>query len=223
MPAKTWTRALACALLLAGTGTGCASVVDEAVYGAWEQFGVEKRHILADRIEAGREDQRDAQEQFQTTLEAFQALTGFEGGDLERVYRKLEGEFEDSEEAAQDVRDRIASIEDVANDLFEEWEQESVQISDPGMRARSASRLRDTQADYRRLIGAMQRAAGRMDPVLTSFRDRVLYLKHGLNASAIASLEKDLGEIQGDVAVLIEDMNRSIAEADQFLAGFDER
>ena len=63
----------------------------------------------------------------------------------------------------------------------------------------------------------MQRAADRMPPVLTAFRDRVLYLKHNLNAAAIASLESDLGAIQGDVSALVSDLNSAIAEADVFL------
>ena len=42
---------------------------------AMERIGKEKRHILVDRVEDGREDQRRAQEQFQTTLEAFKAVT----------------------------------------------------------------------------------------------------------------------------------------------------
>ena len=48
-------------------------------------------------------------------------------------------------------------------------------------------------------------------------RDRVLYLKHNLNARAIASLEGDLVSIRSDVEKLIREMNASIAEADAFL------
>ena len=191
----------------------CSSVY----YDAWEQVGVEKRHILADRVEDGREDQQEAQEQFQTTFDAFQALTGFEGGDLEDAYRELTDEYEECEERAETVRDRIASIEKVATDLFSEWESEIGLISDPTMRSRSQGNLRDTRASYGRLIAAMETAASRMDPVLGAFRDRVLYLKHNLNSAAIASLEGDVVEIQGDVGKLIADMNAAIAEADEFL------
>ena len=216
MSIRTRWGALALALLVVG-GAGCRSIY----YDAWESVGVEKRHILADRVEKGREDQQEAQEQFQTTFDAFQALTGYEGGDLERIYRKLAGEFEDSEEAAQEVRDRIASIDQVARDLFTEWERERVEISDPGLRSRSRAKLRDTLASYGRMLRAMQRASRRMDPVLAAFRDRVLYLKHNLNASAIASLEGDVGEIRSDVRGLIDEMNASISEADRFLSGFE--
>jgi hypothetical protein len=56
-----------------------------------------------------------------------------------------------------------------------------------------------------------------MTPVLGRFRDYVLYLKHSLNAQAIASLQGESQNIQGDISRLIEEMNRSIANADEFI------
>ena len=63
-------------VVLAALVLGCSSVY----YGALEQVGVQKRHILADRIEDGREAQQDAQEQFQDAFERFKTATTFEGG-----------------------------------------------------------------------------------------------------------------------------------------------
>ncbi len=63
----------------------------------------------------------------------------------------------------------------------------------------------------------MQRAERKMDPVLTAFRDQVLYLKHNLNARAIAAIEDDVAEIEGDVAALIEEIRASIRESESFL------
>ncbi|MDJ0788605.1 MAG: DUF2959 domain-containing protein [Myxococcota bacterium] len=201
-------------LLLSLPSLGCRSLY----YDAMEGLGKEKRHILRDRVEAGRDDQREAQEQFQTTLEAFRSVTGFDGGDLEDVYEDLDREYQRSEAQAEAVRERIASIEQVSADLFEEWESEIGEISNASLRRNSQQQLRDTRRACNSLIAAMQQAAERMDPVLTAFRDRVLYLKHNLNARAIASLEGDLGEIEADVDRLIREMNSSIAEAESFLS-----
>jgi hypothetical protein len=63
----------------------------------------------------------------------------------------------------------------------------------------------------------MKRAEAKIDPVLNLFRDQVLFLKHNLNAQAIASLENELTTIESDVAVLIQEMQRSIAEANAFI------
>ena len=197
---------------------GCRS----AYYSAMEQVGVQKRHILADRIEDGREAQKHAQDQFQDAFERFKTATRFEGGELEATYRALAGELEDSEARAAEVRERIASIEQVAGDLFEEWEEEIGQISRADLRQKSSTQLRQTKARYAKLLAAMKRAERKMDPVLVAFRDQVLFLKHNLNASAIASLETQAAGIQSDVDALVRDLSASIKEADAFLATLEQ-
>ena len=64
----------------------------------------------------------------------------------------------------------------------------------------------------------MDRAADRMDPVLATMKDHVLFLKHNLNARALASLDRTADALQRDVDRLIRDMEAAIAEADRFLA-----
>lgn len=53
--------------------------------------------------------------------------------------------------------------------------------------------------------------------MLAAFRDRVLFLKHNLNARAIASLKTERAKIQTGIVTLVAGMNRSIAEADRFI------
>ena len=45
----------------------------------------------------------------------------------------------------------------------------------------------------------------------------MLFLKHNLNARAIDSLRGELGTIETDVAQLIREMERSIAESEAFI------
>ncbi|MBT8332743.1 MAG: DUF2959 domain-containing protein, partial [Deltaproteobacteria bacterium] len=78
--------------------------------------------------------------------------------------------------------------------------------------------LAETKRQYAQLIGAMKRAERKIDPVLNAFRDQVLYLKHNLNAQAIASLQSELVSIESDVARLIREMDASIKEANSFIA-----
>jgi DNA repair exonuclease SbcCD ATPase subunit len=188
-----------------------------AYYGAMEKLGFEKRDILVNRVEDARGAQQDAKEQFENALEQFIAVTEFEGGELESRYRKLKAEFDASEARAEKVRGRIADVERVAKDLFREWEKELGQYSSQDMRRSSERQLKDTRQRYAVLIDKMQRAERAMDPVLDAFRDRVLFLKHNLNAQAVASLRNDRAAIESDIASLIKEMNRSIAEADAFI------
>lgn len=194
---------------------GCQS----AYYGTMEQFGVHKRDILVDRVEDGKESQEEARETFANALEQFRSVVNVEGGDLEDLYDRLNDQLEDSEARADEVRDRIDSIRSVAEDLFAEWEDELDEYTRDDFRRASARQLRETRDQYEALIGAMERASARMDPVLAAFNDQVLFLKHNLNARAVASLQPELDAIADDVATLIEEMNAAIAEADAFISG----
>jgi hypothetical protein len=208
------------AVRLAGLiGLGFLLVACEsAYYGTMERFGVHKREILVDRVADARDAQTEAKEQFSSALEAFSATTGFEGGDLEDLYQRLNREFERSEDRAEAVRERIEEVESVAGALFDEWSREIGEYSSDDMRRASEARLRETRRRYEALVASMWRAESRITPVLDAFRDQVLFLKHNLNARAIASLRGDLAGIEDDVAVLLRDMEQAIAESDAFIA-----
>ena len=209
----------ACLVLLGSlTTTGCT----RAYYSAMEQIGQHKRDILRSRIEAGQEDQQEAQEQIKTTYERFKEAADYDGGDFESVYNTLNAEYERSQDRAAAVSNRITSIDEVAADLFEEWEEEISMIGRDSLRDQSRQSLSDTRRRYAALIGAMKRAESKMPPVLDAFRDQVLFMKHSLNARAIASLEGTVGEIENDVETLIRDIDASIGEAESFLDAFDE-
>ena len=96
---------------------GCSS----AYYKTMEGLGIEKRDILVDRVEEARDAQDDASEQFASALDQFRATVNFDGGDLEEVYDRLNAEFEKSTAEAEEVSERIDSVESVAEDLFSEW------------------------------------------------------------------------------------------------------
>ena len=57
-----------------------------------------------------------------------------------------------------------------------------------------------------------------MQPVLASLYDNVLYLKHNLNAQAVGSLRTTFDELEGDIDILVERMNQSIARSNDFIA-----
>ena len=192
-----------------------------ATYNIYEAFGVHKRDILVERVEAGRDAQDEAKQQFQSALEAFRAVADFDGGDLEQLYEQLKREYERSESRVKKVRGRVDAIEDVAEDLFDEWKDELDQFESADLRARSEATMREARGRYEELIDAMRRAELRMEPVLEVFHDHVLFLKHNLNATAVASLQGTLVSIEEDVAGLIADMEASIAEADAFIANME--
>ena len=186
-------------------------------YRALESIGIEKRDILADRLEETRDAQADAKEQFSSALEQYRSVVAVDGGDLEDIYDRLNAEYESSAERAEEVRERIDSVEKVAEDLFEEWEEEIDAYSDPGLASRSRVLLSDTRTDYREVVQAMHRAEQSMQPVLTLFNDQVMFLRHNLNARAIGALQNELASLEEATATLVEQMEAAIAEADSFI------
>lgn len=191
-----------------------------------EAFGIPKREQVVDRVREARDQQQDTKQQFESTLKEFLAVTGAGSGDaglreLEARYDSLDKQYRRCESEADAVRSRIRDVERVAAAMFREWEEELALYTSPQMRQRSEAQLRDTRAQYARLLGAMKNAESRMDPVLAAFRDQVLFLKHNLNARAIAGLQDTARSISGDVERLVAEMEASIAEANTFIQQLD--
>ncbi|MBC6961953.1 MAG: DUF2959 domain-containing protein [Nitrosomonas sp.] len=197
--------------------TACSTMY----YGGLEKIGIPKRDVLVYRVEKARDTQEETREQFKSALEQFSAATNFKGGDLEGIYKKLNGEYEASVNKAKEVRSRIEDIENVSAALFIEGEQEITQYSNPALKRSSQDRLTETRSYYKQLIAAMKNAESRIQPVLTVFNDQVMYLKHNLNARAIASLKGELKTLQSNVSTLVAAMEKSINEANTFISNME--
>jgi len=204
-------------ILFSLTALGCQSVY----YDAMEKMGYHKRDLMVSDVQKARDAQQEAKEQFKSALERFTTVLNVKGGDLQDKYDTLNTEYEKSEAKANAVRDRIASVEDVSQALFEEWEAELKEYSSATLRQSSQKKLTQTRTQYAQLIKAMKRAETKMDPVLAKFKDQVLFLKHNLNAQAITSLKSELVSVEGNIASLIKEMETSIKEADSFIASME--
>jgi len=151
-------------------------------------------------------------------LDRLRGMYSVDAGDLEKTYDKLKNDLENVEDRADDVHDRIDQIDDIAGDLFKEWEEEIGEISNPDYRTKSRQKLNETRTKYAALAASLERSEASMEPVLTQLKDNVLYLKHNLNAAAIGGLSAEVDGIENDIEALLEDMRASIEEADRFLS-----
>ncbi len=197
--------------------SGCSQLY----YSSMKKLGKEKRDILVNRILDGKKAQEQAADQFKTALEAFVEVTKFDGGELEKSYKKLNKELERAEDRAKKVSDQIESIDKVARDLFKEWEKEIGEMSNGRLKTESNKLLSDSRSRHEQLIRQMRASERKMQPVLTSFRDQVLFLKHNLNSKAIGSLKKSAIEIDNEVGSLIREIEKSNQQADQTIAGLN--
>jgi len=192
---------------------GCQS----AYYGAMEKVGIHKRDILVDRVEDTRDAQNEAQQQFNSALEELSALINFNGGELETIYNNLNDQYAASTEAKELVSKRIDNVESVAQALFSEWEDEINQYSNATFKRNSSKQLNDTKRLYARMLRSMHQSEKKMDPVLAALNDNVLYLKHNLNANAVNAIEVEFKQLKQEIAVLIKEVNQSIAESNKFI------
>ena len=199
--------------IAAAVPAGCASTRIELA----EKFGYAKREQLSDKVKSARDGQQEAKQQFESALAEFIAVTGVDVKDLESRYAKLTKEYERSKTKAAAVTDRIESVERVGEALFREWKEELKQYSSDTMRSASQRQLDQTRVQYDRLVGAMKAAESKMAPVLAAFSDQVLFLKHNLNARAVAALQGTVTQVQDDVAALVREMETAITEANSFI------
>jgi hypothetical protein len=203
--------------------TGCQTT-RTAYYNAWEKMGYAKRERLVDNVKAARQEQVEAKQEFSSALEQFKSVVNFQGGDLEKVYNKLDKQYKRCESQAGEVRSKIDSVKNVSKALFDEWQGDITKMkSDPSLQASSRKLYDKTHSSYDEMIARMDAASASMNPVLEKFQTRVLFIKANLNAQAIASLQGTEVELGGDIDNLIKEMQASIDEADQFISGLKEK
>tara|TARA_Y100000034_G_C6906387_1_gene420777 strand:- start:1690 stop:2346 length:657 start_codon:yes stop_codon:yes gene_type:complete len=193
--------------------SGCQS----AYYSAMESVGVHKRDILVDRVEETKEAQQESQEEFQSALDRLTTLINFDGGELQDAYNQLNDDYESSLAAANDVTNNINKVEDVAEALFDEWADELEQYKSASLKRESSKKLNATKRQFDQLLRSMRSAESKMEPVLSSLHDNVLYLKHNLNAQAVTAIKGEFTNLKRDIKVLMDDMNKSIEDSNKFI------
>ncbi len=201
--------------------TSCAKRIHKAVnnakYSAYEAVGFEKRDLFKREVSNVKEDQEDTGEAFKDALTRLKEIYNVDGGDLEKQHSKLKDSLDDAKEEAAELSARIRKVDEVANDLFEEWSEEISEIKTSDLRSKSTKQLTQTKRRYRELEEQLNRSEKKMAPVLAKLNDQVLFLKHNLNAKAIGGLKEEQGKIQADIKSLINEVNESTRQAEAFI------
>ena len=186
-------------------------------YNFWETFGQEKRDLLKSNITKMTEDQSEVQEEFKDTLEKVRTKYKFDGGSLESTYDALSDDYDDANSKAKDLSNRIDDVEEIADDLFEEWRVEAAQISNASYRRDSLLKRKKAMKRFGNMRIAMQAVEKSLRPVLTKLKDQVLYLKHNLNARSLGGFKSEFNKISTEISKLNADVKRSSRAADDFI------
>lgn len=199
----------------------CASKIQKAArdvkYKAYEKIGYEKRDLFKSEIKNVKEDQEDSSEAFKDALTNLKEIYAFDGGNLENQYESLNESYLDAREKSNNLKARVTKVNTVAQDLFTEWETEISQIKTAEYQTKSRAQLAETKKKYNGLYKQLKKSESKMDPVLVKLQDQVLFLKHNLNAKAIAGLKVESDKIQTDIKSLLSEIEQSSKEADEFI------
>lgn len=199
----------------------CANPIKKAVnnvkYSSYELIGVEKRDLFKKEVANVKEDQEETGESFKDALTKLKEIYAFDGGDLEDKHEELNESYQNAKEKSQNVKNRIEKLNTVATDLFTEWEGEIQEISSSDLKKQSREKLSETKKKYKQLFKQLKASESKVDPVLTKLKDQVLFLKHNLNAKAIAGLKVESSKIQSEIKGLIDEMNESNKKAEEFI------
>lgn len=181
-------------------------------------LGHHKRDIVVIQVDQACASLKESRDQFVDALEKFKSIARQDDSPLDQRYQQLKRRYDLCRHKADQVAQRIHAIEDVSEALFAEWEAELELYSSRALRTRSQQQLKKSRQQYGRLLKTLQIAESRMHPVLAAFQDQVLFLKHNLNAHAIAALRQEFVEMSVDISRLIDVMEKTISEASQFVS-----
>jgi hypothetical protein len=187
-------------------------------YATRESIGEHKREIVVYQVEQACASLQETRDEFEDALERFKYLVCVNETGLEHTYNLLNRQYYFCRSKSDAVSNRIRAIQEVSGALFVEWESELNEYTNRALRNNSKQKLKAARQNYARLIKAMQGAESKIQPVLAAFKDQVLYLKHNLNARAIAALQHEFIEISIDISQLIHAMEQTIAEANMFVS-----
>ena len=139
---------------------------------------------------------------------------------IEPIAAKVELDDEPVPEL-KEVAEPDPAVEDVSEALFDEWRAEIAQYSSDKLRRASKQKLDLTLSKYNTLIKAMKKAEAKLEPALIPLRDQVLFMKHNLNAKAIAGLSAEVVSVQANVDKLVKEMEIATAQADSFISALE--
>lgn len=201
-----------------------AKQLKSVYYNARETIGGDhKRAIVVHEVEQACVSLQETRNEFEDALQRFKLLVDIKDASIEHRYHQLNRKYQFCRAKSDAVSARIRAIEEVSEALFAEWEKELDEYDNRALKNHSKQQLKLARQNYARLLKALRMAEAKIQPVLSAFKDQVLYLKHNLNAQAIAALQHEFIDIGIDIAQLIKAMEKTIAEASSFVAVLSDR
>jgi len=189
--------------------TGCGS--------AYKASGQYKRDLLLDRIEKVRVSHEKAKTQFQQVLEQYSSIIEANSGQIRGEYNKLSKEYVKALAINDEISKKVKDVESVGKPLFKGWEKELDEYQNERMRRASEEQLDTTRSRYLKLVHSIKSSKNKVNDVLKSMNDQVLFLSHNLNKKALSVIKRDVEGVKVEVNELIGQIDEAIKESGEFI------
>lgn len=181
-------------------------------------YGQLTREQLTASIEDARDTQTAVRAQFDATLDQFVTLVSADRNNWQTAFDQLKAEYAANQAQAAIIRSLIEDVESHSADLFNEWESELALFQDQNLRFKRELDLQEARRQCGQLLLSLHATENRMIPVLSAFRDYLVFLQDNLDARTVASLQPELAAMAGNIADLFYNIDSTIVESDEFLA-----
>jgi len=162
----------------------------------------------------------EGRQSFKEAFLLFQRLSSPQAIDLDKMQKDFERAMERCSDCAEALDERIDSVREELDELVDDWSSELGSYSSDTLRAKSETMLKDNQARSQRVLQALERLQGRMQPVLAKLRDYALFFHHNLNPRAIATLEDTYRDFDSECRALEAEFDKAQTEIGTFLEHF---
>ena len=189
--------------------TGCG--------GAYKASGQYKRDLLLHRIEKARQSHVKASNQFEVVLANYSSIVDANSGDIRTKYNKLNRECKRARSITKDISRKVKDVEKVGKPLFREWEDDLDEYENEDMRRSSEEQLDLTRRNYLKCVHSIKSCQGKVEGVLVSLNDQMLFLSHNLNSKALSAFKKNTASLKSEVGALVKQMQAGIKEAETFI------
>jgi ElaB/YqjD/DUF883 family membrane-anchored ribosome-binding protein len=189
--------------------TGCG--------GAYKASGQYKRDLLLNRIEKAKQCHERAKNQFEVVLANYADIIDANAGDIRTEYNKLNRECKRARKIAKEISQRVKDVEDIGKPMFRNWEDELAEYNNEAIRRSSEEQLDLTRRNYLKCVHSIKSCQGKVEGVLASLNDQMLFLSHNLNSKALSAFKKNTASLKSEVGALVKQMQAGIKEAETFI------
>jgi hypothetical protein len=155
---------------------------------------IEKVHVETERSRMALAD----------SYERLQTLVGgdFTAQSAVTAYARFVQAIDVAEQQAKRLAETIAPMQESAQPVFTQWQQDVATIQNERLRRLSEARMALARERYQAIATAATTAKDGFDGYVRSLRDQATFLAHDLNATALQELRTEVAQVKQSARVL---------------------